>query len=71
MSGDKFVNDVRASSADKRYMGKPFRGTIAQAIKQAKAAPEPLPINPNAGKAAQAGVSASRYELLAFLRLLP
>lgn len=62
----KFLGDVRPSSADTRYMGKPLQGTIAQAIKQARNAPEhPVPVSP------VPGLSRARYELLAFLRILP
>jgi hypothetical protein len=68
MSKQAALGDVRPTSADQRYMGKPFQGTIAQAIKQAKAAPEhPLP---NVTEAAAAGVSLGRYELLSFLGVL-
>ncbi len=36
----KYVNDVRSTSSDSRYMGAPFQGAIAEAIAQAKSAPD-------------------------------
>lgn len=66
----KHVNDVRASSADSRYAAKPFQGTIAQAKKQAAKAPE-FGRTANEIAAVAAGMSTARYELLAFLRILP
>lgn len=64
-----FVSDVRSSSADARYVGKPFQGAITQAKRQARMAPAYAP--PNEVEAIAAGVSLARYELLKFLRLIP
>ncbi len=65
----KFVNDVRSSSSDARYMDGGFTGPMAHAIKQAKAAPEHgLPALP---ADAPRGVSRDRVALLQFLGLLP
>lgn len=64
----KFVNDVRASSADRRYAGVVFRGPMENAIKQAKAAPDH---GPRATLHLHFGVSRNRYALLKFLRVLP
>jgi hypothetical protein len=69
ISAPAALGDVRSSSADQRYMGAPFHGTVAQAIRQAHNAPEyPIPF---VDEAAAAGVSLARYELLKFLRILP
>lgn len=70
MSGDKFVNDVRASSADARYSNKPFRGTIAQAKRQAAKAPS-FPPSPSLNVIWAAGApNRARYELLVFLNVI-
>jgi hypothetical protein len=67
-SAHKPQGDVRGSSIDRRYMGKPFSGPMDHAIAQARAARE-YPI-PNVKAAKRAGVSLARYELLSFLRLV-
>jgi len=64
----KPVNDVRASSTDARYAGVVFSGSIANAIKQAKNAPDYG--LPDADLRAPAGMSRDRAALLSFLRLL-
>lgn len=63
---DRCLGDVRASSADTRYMNGPFTGPMANALKQARNAPEhPVPKSPIPG------MSRARYELLVFLRVIP
>ncbi len=63
---DRCLGDVRETSADRRYMDGPFIGPMANALKEARNAPEhpvlksPIP-----------GMSRERYELLTFLRIAP
>jgi hypothetical protein len=68
MTKKDYVNDVRSTSADARYMGVVFTGEIDDAIAQAKAAPDhglpPMPAN------APPGMSRDRAALLQFLGLL-
>lgn len=65
----KYVNDVRSTSSDARYMDGGFTGPMEDALEQAKAAPDhglaPLPAH------APRGVSRDRVALLQFLGLLP
>ncbi len=63
------VNDVRATSADVRYQGVAFSGSIRNAIKQAKAAPDYG--LPDADIRAPKETGRDRAALLGFLRLLP
>jgi len=65
----KAVNDVRATSFDARYAGVEFSGSMRNAIKQAKAAPDYG--LPDADLRAPADMSRDRAMLLGFLRLLP
>jgi hypothetical protein len=62
----KFQGDIRPLSNDPRYMGVVFQGKIADAIKQAKAAPDhglPHQYTPK-------GMTRSRAALLQHLNLL-
>jgi hypothetical protein len=66
------VNDVRASSADVNYQGVTFSGSLKQAAKQAKKAPDfGLPQMPMAYYAMPKAhrVSRDRANLLQFLNL--
>jgi hypothetical protein len=64
----KHTNDVRPLSADPRYMGTVFHGSLRSAIAQAKRAPDHgLPALPHR----PANMSRDRYNLLAHLNLLP
>lgn len=62
----KYVNDVRSSSSDPRYMGTAFVGSITDAIKQAKRA-KLFPLPKLKGK--PRGMSRDRFALLKFLNL--
>lgn len=63
---DRYLGDVRPSSADTRYMNGPFTGPMANALREARNAPEhPVPKSPIPG------MSRARYELLVFLRVIP
>ena len=66
---NKFDGDIRPLSNDQRYMGVVFTGSMKNAIKQAKAAPDHglAPRNP----AAAHGISRNRAALLEHLNLLP
>jgi hypothetical protein len=62
----KYVNDVRSTSSDPRYMGAVFTGTMREAIAQAKSAKShPLPTL----KGKPRGMSRGRFALLQFLNL--
>jgi hypothetical protein len=65
---NKFDGDIRPLSNDQRYMGVVFTGSMKNAIKQAKAAPDHglAPRNP----AAAHGISRNRAALLEHLNLL-
>jgi hypothetical protein len=65
----KAVNDVRSTSFDARYAGVTFSGSMRNAIKQARNAPDYG--LPDADLRAPAGMSRDRAMLLGFLRLLP
>lgn len=64
----KYVNDVRSTSSDARYMGKPFSGSMRAAIAQAKRAPDYG--LPDADLRAPHDMSRDRAALLGFLNLL-
>lgn len=64
---NKFDGDVRPLSNDQRYMGVVFTGTMANAIKQAKAAPD----HGLAEQYVPAGMTRNRAALLEHLNLLP
>lgn len=70
---NKFDGDVRPLSNDPRYMGVAFSGKMANAIKQAKAAPDHgLPdLSSPAFRSWRAGLSRDRIALLQHLNLLP
>src|SRR5271166_1789300 len=63
----KFDGDVRPLSNDQRYMGVVFTGSMKNAIKQAKAAPD----HGLAEQYVPAGMSRNRAALLEHLNLLP
>jgi hypothetical protein len=63
---NKFDGDVRPLSNDQRYMGVVFSGSMANAIKQAKAAPD----HGLAEQYVPAGMSRNRAVLLEHLNLL-
>lgn len=62
----KYVSDVRALSNDPRYMGKPFNGSLAAALKQARKAPD-HGVPDQDGRPAH--ISRSRWNLLEHLNL--
>src|SRR5208282_3986414 len=64
----KPVNDVPDFSTDARYAGVVFSGSLKNAIRQAKNAPDYG--LPDADLRAPAGMSRDRAALLSFLRLL-
>jgi hypothetical protein len=71
---NKFDGDVRPLSNDPRYMGVVFSGKMANAIKQAKAAPDygKPTISPAAfGYAMKHGIKRNRLALLQHLNLAP
>jgi len=63
----KYVNDVRALSSNEKYMGVVFTGSMKNAIKQAKAAPD----HGLSEQYVPAGMSRNRAVLLEHLNLLP
>jgi hypothetical protein len=68
------VNDVRASSADVHYQGVAFSGSLKQAAKQAKKAPDyGVPQLPKAyyamSKVSRGKIGRDRFNLLQFLNL--
>src|SRR5271166_5290704 len=63
----KFDGDVRPLSNDQKYMGVVFSGSMKNAIKQAKAAPD----HGLAEQYVPAGMSRNRAVLLEHLNLLP
>jgi hypothetical protein len=62
----KFDGDVRPLSNDQRYMGVVFTGKMANAIRQAKAAPD----HGLAPQSVPAGMTRNRAALLEHLNLL-
>ena len=64
---NKFDGDVRPLSNDQRYMGVVFTGKMANAIRQAKAAPD----HGLAPQFVPAGMTRNRAALLEHLNLLP
>jgi hypothetical protein len=64
----KHVSDIRASSGDSRYQGVVFTGSIKNALKQAKAAPD-YGLPPAPPPVFKVKESRSRRALLHFLNL--